>query len=127
MIPRWAITGAVAAAVAGAAGFGLAWELQAGKHAKYLHAQEVNARATERLRRQNSETAATGFEKQRIVIREKFVPITEEIERVVTKIEYRDRMCLDPDGVRVANRALQGLTDNPGQPGPALPASAPPP
>lgn len=119
MIPLWLITGVGGAAIAGAA----AWQVQSARHDAYLYKQEVNARAEARLRRQNAETAATGFEAARVVIQKQIEVVTEEVERVVTKVEYRDRICLDDDGVRAANRALSGSAVDPGQPGAAVRAA----
>lgn len=123
MIPLWVITGVGAAAIAGAAGFWTAWELQAGAHAKYLVTQANNTRATERLRRQNANTAAVVHEAEKVVIREKFVPIIQEVDRVVTQTVYRDNVCLPDDGLRVLRSAISRANGDPGEPGNSVPAS----
>lgn len=119
----WALYAVVAAIIfAAGAASGIKWH--AGQDAIAENARKVNERATERLRRQNSETAAVGYEKAKVVIREKYVPITETVERVVNKIEYRDRICLDDDGVHAANRALTGSTNDSSSFGATLPKTA---
>ena len=117
----------IAAGVAAAIGFGAAWQIQSLRADSAALSREMNARAAERIRRQNTETAATGYEAARIEIRETFVPITERIESVVTKIEYRDRVCFDDDGVRAANAALRGSPERAGEPRGPLPAAPPAP
>lgn len=107
--------------VAGAAG-GIRWH--AGQDAIAENARQVNVRAAERLRRQNSNTAAVAHESDKIVIRKEFIPITQEVERVVTQIEYRDRACLPADGLRIINAAIARANADPGQPGDRLPAAA---
>jgi hypothetical protein len=59
-------------------------------------------------------------EKERVVYR----TIVQTVDRIVEKPVYRDRVCLDADGLRAANSALLG-TAAPGQPDPALPAVKP--
>lgn len=107
-------------------GGGAAWNVQQWRHDSAQLAAQVNQRATERLRRQNTNTAAAGHEADKIVIRKVFVPITQEVERVITKIEYRDRQCFDADGLRVINAAAARANGDPAQPGDTVPASAKP-
>lgn len=105
-------------------GFGGGVKYTNGQHAIKEQAREVNQRTTERLQRQNSNTAAIGHEADKIVIKEVFVPVTKEIERVVNKIEYRDRACFDDDGLRVFRSAISranGDTSEPGNPVPKAP------
>ncbi len=106
--------------VAGVAG-GIKWH--AGQDAIAEQARQVNQSATERMRRQNANTAAVVHEKEKVVIREKFVPITEEIERVVTQVVYRDSVCLPPDGLRVLRGAIARANGDPGEPVNSVPAS----
>ena len=105
------------------AGFGAGVKYHAGQDAIKEQAREVNQRATERLRRQNSNTAAIAHEADKIVIKKEFVPITQEIEKIVTQIEYRDRACLDPAGLRVIQSAISRANGDPGEPGDDVPAS----
>lgn len=94
---------AVAAITAGAA----AWQVQNWRFDSILHAQQVNQRATERLRRQNSNTAAAAHETQKEKTRTEFVTITERVrdEIEVEKLVYRN-VCISPGGLReLANAA----------------------
>ena len=105
-------------------GFGAGVRWHAGQDAIKEQAREVNQRATERLRRQNSNTAAIAHEADKIVIKKEFVPITQEVEKIVTQIEYRDRACLDPAGLRVIQSAISRANGDPGESGDSVPASA---
>ena len=98
-----------------------AWKVQTWRHDSAQLAAQVNQRATERLRRQNTNTAAAGHEADKIVIRKVFVPITREVERVITKIEYRDRQCFDADGLRVINAAAARANGDPIEPSDSVP------
>ena len=106
------------------AGFAAGVKWHAGQDAIAEQARQVNQRATERLQRQNANTAAVAFEGDRVRIEKEFVPITQEVERVVTKIEYRDRQCLDADGVSALNSAVSRANGDPGKPGGAVPEPA---
>lgn len=106
------------------AGFAAGVKWHAGQDAIAEQARQVNQRAQERLRRQNANTAAVAFEGDRVRIEKEFVPITQEVERVVTQIQYRDRACLDPDGVSALNAAVARANGDPGQPGGAVPEPA---
>lgn len=116
-------THAAAALIAGAVAFGAAWQVQNWRFDSERLAAQVNQRATERMRRQNANTAAVAHEKEKIVIRETFVPITEEIERVVTQVVYRDSVCLPPDGVSVLRSAIARANGDTGEPVNAVPVS----
>lgn len=105
------------------AGFASGVKWHAGRDAIAEQARQVNQRADERLRRQNANTAAIGFEVDRVQIKAEFVPITQEVERVITKIEYRDRECFGPDGVLAINAAIARTAADPGKPGQQLPAA----
>ena len=74
------------------------------------------------MRRQNSNTAAVAHESDKIVIQKEFVPVVREVERVVTQIEYRDRVCLPDDGLRVIRGAIARANGDPGEPGDSVPA-----
>ena len=103
------------------AGFAAGVKWHAGRDAIAEQARQVNQRAEERMRRQNANTAAVAFEGDRVRIEKEFVTITEEVERVVTKIEYRDRQCLDPDGVSALNAAIARANADPSQPSSTVP------
>jgi len=108
---------AVGIFLAGMAG-GIKWH--AGQDAIKEQAREVNQRATERLRRQNSNTAAVAHEADKIVIKKEFLPITQEVERVVEKPVYRN-VCLDADGLSVIRSAISRANGDPSEPGDAVP------
>ena len=101
---------------------GIKWH--AGQDAIKENARQVNQRATERLQRQNSNTAAVAHESDKVRIQKVFVPITQEVERVVTL--YRDRACFDDDGLRAINAAVNRAYNDPGKPGNAVPKAAAP-
>ena len=65
--------------------------------------------------------ASAIFEEKRDAIRTVTRTITREVDRIVERPVYRD-VCLDPDGLRVANAALVGTPLAPGQPDGAVPA-----
>jgi len=102
---------------------GIKWH--AGQDAIKENARQVNQRATERLQRQNSNTAAVAHESDKVQIQKVFVPITQEVERVVTL--YRDRACFDDDGLRAINAAVNRANGDSGEPGNAVskPAASP--
>lgn len=107
------------------AGFAAGVKWHAGQDAIAEQARQVNQRAQERLRRQNANTAAVAFEGNRVRIEKEFVPITQEVERVVEKPVYRN-VCLDPDGLSVIGDALARAYNDPGKPGNAVPKAAAP-
>lgn len=107
------------------AGFAAWVKWHAGQDAIAEQARQVNQRAQERLRRQNANTAAVAFEGDRVRIEKEFVPITQEVERVVEKPVYRN-VCLDPDGLSVIGDALARAYNDPGEPGNAVPKAATP-
>ena len=106
-----------------AAGGTAAWNVQSWRHDSAELAAQVNQRATERMRRQNANTQAAVHEKEKVVIREKFVPIIQEVDRVVTQVVYRDTVCLPPDGLSVLRAAIDRANGNPGEPRDTVPAS----
>lgn len=106
------------------AGFAAGVRWHAGQDAIKEQTREVNQRATERLRRQNSNTAAIAHEADKSVIKKEFVPITQEVERVVTQVVYRDSVCLPADGLRIIQSAISRANGDPGESGDDVPASA---
>lgn len=107
-------------------GGGAAWKTQTWRHDSAQLAAQVNQRATERLRRQNTNTAATSHEADKIVIRKIFVPVREEVERVIQTIEYRDRECFSDDGLRAAQSAIARANGDTAKPSDAVSAPAKP-
>lgn len=115
---------AIAAAAVFGFGFWAGDEWRSGAVAQdELEAKAANDRATARVARQGDK-AAERHEVIKEVLRTEFVPITQEIERVVTKIEYRDRACLDDDGLRIARDAIAAANRAAGFPAPAVSAPA---
>jgi len=114
-------THAAVAVVAGAVAFGAAWKVQAWRYDSAELARIETTREVEKMRRQAAGKAATAHEREKVVIREKFIPIREEVERVV--IQYRDSVCLPDDGLRVLRDAIDRANGNPGKPGDPVPAS----
>jgi hypothetical protein len=81
----------------------------------------VQAAERETLRRVDKiDSAAVRHEQVKEVIRTKFVPIQTEVERVVTKIEYRDTMCFTDDGMRVLASAIAASASAPSKPASAV-------
>ena len=119
MIYAYVAVGVMAFALGG----GTAWKVQQWRFDSAELAAQVNQRATERLRRQNANTAAVAHEKEKVVIREKFVPIIQEVDKIVTQVVYRDSVCLPPDGLSVIRSAIARANGDPGEPVNSVPAS----
>ena len=102
---------------------GIKWH--AGQDAIKEHARQVNQRATERLQRQNSNTAAVAHESDKVRIETEYRDVIKEVQRVVEKPVYRN-VCLDPDGLSVIGDALARAYNDPGEPGNAVPKAATP-
>lgn len=116
-------THAAAALVSAGLAFGGAWQVQNWRYESKDAVRIENERELQRLQQRTATVASAGHEQDKVQIQTKFVTITEEVDRVVEKIEYRDRMCFDDDGLRAHAGAVR-LTGNAGQPGYALPAAA---
>ena len=115
-------THAAVALVAGAVAFGAAWRVQAWRHDSAELARVEQSREVEKMRRQAAGKAATQHELEKIVIREKFIPIREEVEHVITQVVYRDTVCLPPDGLSILRQAIDRANGTTGEPGNGLPA-----
>jgi len=102
---------------------GIKWH--AGQDAIKENARQVNQRATERLQRQNSNTAAVAHESDKVRIETEYRDVIKEVQRVVEKPVYRN-VCLDPDGLSVIGDALARAYNDPGEPGNAVPKAAAP-
>lgn len=102
-------------------GAGVKWQIGI-VAARDLKSVQEGAR-TAILRADRVDVAATQHERVKEVLRTEFVPITQEVERVVTQIEYRDRACLDDDGLRVARAAIAAANRAAGVPAPAVSAA----
>jgi hypothetical protein len=118
MIPlTWAAGCAVVAAlIAGGAGLRAGmWWVQAQWDRATVAQQREQQRQVERVHE-----AAVGHEVEKAGLQAEERIITKEVTRVVT--QYRDRDCLDPDGLRQLNAAITGAYR--GEPAPALPAAS---
>ena len=76
---------------------------------RYAAKELVRVEAENKRLNQNEETAeqsATRHEVNKAKIATKYVVVKEIIENVVTKVEYRDRICLDADGLRAHASAV---------------------
>jgi hypothetical protein len=112
-LKTYLVVGSVlAAGIGGAVG---AWQVQNWRFGAIKAAELEQARETSKMLRQAANSASTGHENDKVTLKTEFVTIEKEVERVINKIEYRDRACFDPDGVRIINDAI-GLTGNPGEP-----------
>lgn len=120
MIYTYALTAIIAFAAGGSA----AWTVQQWRHDAARLAAIEQARETEVMRRKAANMGATQHEREKIVIRKQFVPVIQEVERIVTQVEYRDRQCFGPDLVRLANDAIRA-TGPAGKPGDAVPPARP--
>jgi hypothetical protein len=115
------LIGIVAAAVAG----GLLWTYETGHDAGYIEAMaEIEEIA--RQREVKEDVASVSLEKDRERVRTVYRTITQEVDRVIEKkvVEYRD-VCLDDDGLRLANAALTGALVPAGEPDRRMPAAEP--
>ena len=103
---------------------GIKWH--AGQDAIKEVARQENQRAIERMRRQNTDTAATGHEGDKGRIRTEFVTITERVEHEIEreKLVYRN-VCIAPGGLQQLADAARaaGYTAQPGNPLPAASAA----
>lgn len=114
------------ALVAAAGAFTTAWKVQTWRFDSERLAVQVNQRATERLRRQNADTAATGHEADKTLIRTEFVTITERVDNEIqTERVVYDRTCIAPGGLQQLADAARaaGYTPQPGNPMPAASAA----
>lgn len=89
--------------------------------------ERIAAVERETLRRTDKiDASAEKHEKVKEVIRTKFVPIESEVERVITKIEYRDTVCFSDDGLRVLSSAIAAIAPAASQPQTAVSTLKPP-
>jgi hypothetical protein len=121
VIYTYAAVALVSAVMAGTA----AWKVQAWRFDSAKLEAIEDAHEREKMRRQAANAGAQAHEGDKTIIQTKFIPITTEVERVVTQIEYRDRACFADDGVRILNSAIAATGDRaiPGNPVPATSAA----
>lgn len=104
-------------------GFASGWKVQAWRHDSAALAAQEQARETEKMRRQAVTNAARAYEVDKVRIRTEFVPITQEVERVIEKPVYRN-VCLDDDGMRVLFGAISRANGVAGKPAGAVSSAA---
>lgn len=83
------------------------WRFQAYRYDSKELAREVAERELNKLRNAAANVASTKHEEKKTEIDTKFLVITSEIENVITKVEYRDRLCYDADGLRAHASAVR--------------------
>lgn len=118
-------TYAATALIAGTVAFGAAWRVQDWRFDSERLAAQVNQRATERLRRQNANTASVVHDAEKEKTRTEFVTITERVrdEIEVEKVVFRN-VCISPGGLRELANAARA-TGYTGEPGGTVPADPP--
>lgn len=105
---------------------GIAWKIrESGKDVVRLEWAEANRLQREREARQSA-GAADKLEKGNVQAKIVYRTIDRAVDRVVTRVEYLDRECLDPDGLRLANGAISGEIPAPAEPDKPLPGAAVP-
>lgn len=115
-------TALIAALLAGTG----AWRVQAWRFDSERFAAQVNARATERMRRQNADTAAVAYETGKAERQVEFITINEKVEHEVqTERVVYERTCIAPGGLQQLADAVRATAD-PGQPGSPVPAASAP-
>lgn len=124
-MPTFVVYGLIALAIY-AAGTWTGIEWHAGQDAIAENARQVNARATERLRRQNADTAAVAYETDKAERQVEFITINEKVEHEVqTERVVYERTCIAPGGLQQLADAVRATAD-PGQPGSPMPAASAP-
>lgn len=99
MSPWALLIGAVLAFTAG-------WQVRDWK-AGADQADQLQTDARDAMRKaERMDTAAAGFEIQRAAGQQRQRVIRMEVERVVDRPVYRDRLCLDSDGLRLVAQAI---------------------
>lgn len=122
-MPSLLIYGIVALSILGTLA-GIGYKIrESGKESVRLEWAEANsaARAAEAAK---AATAADKKEKSDAKAKIVYRTITRDVDRVV--VEYRDRACLDDDGLRLARSAILGTIPDPSKPDkPLRPAAEP--
>lgn len=122
MIPIW-LYGAAALAfgvggfVAGVKVTNNSWK------ASMLDAERERAEEIRQANDRNNELARE-LEDSRASIRTVYKTITKRADRIIDRPVYLN-VCLDDDGLRLANDALAGKAGDPGEPDRAVPAAVP--
>lgn len=108
-----------------AAGLGIAtisgtaaWKVQDWRYKALIAEQATKAQEDARIAVRVANRASAGHEQDKAGLDVQFRTIDREIERVITKTVYRDKPCLDDDGLRVLQAALRttGTASEPSNP-----------
>lgn len=81
------------------------WKVQDWRYAAKDKERMEAAQEARRMAEKRGDGAAVGHEGDKVKIRKVFVPINQEVERVVEKPVYRD-VCFDDDGLRLVATAI---------------------
>lgn len=109
----------IAAAIAGALGFGAAWQAQSWRFDAAEKARIEAELEVASMRAVQSDTASASHEKDKAEVQIQFRTIIKEVDRVVEKAVYRN-VCLDSDGLRILTDAI-GNPAAPSEPAPVVP------
>lgn len=116
----------LSAALAGAAGFALAWQLQAGNQAEAELARREADAESQRLQARAAHGAGLRHEAARAALTRRMGAIRQETDRAIAAApDFYAGLCLDDDGLRSVARALQPPgADDPAEPAAALPRAS---
>jgi hypothetical protein len=124
MMPRLYI---IAALMLGSAlfGFGAAWRVQAWRFKAIEHDRLVQIQRDTQKRMDRADEAAVSHETAKAKTEVEYVTVTKTVTKYINRPVYASQ-CLDDDGLRVLNDFAAGRISDPGQPAPAVPATAKP-
>lgn len=98
------------------------WKFQDYRYAA-IELERVEAeRELHKMRNKAMDTASENHENTKIQIQTKYSVVTKVIDNVIHKIEYRDRLCFDDDGLRAHDGAVR-LTGNTSEPESRMPTT----
>lgn len=113
---------AISAVLAGTAGFGAAWQVQAWRHDAAELERITDAQEITRENASLASRSSTTFEKARTKNETRTRTITIEVEKIIDRPVYRS-VCLDTDGLQLVAAAIARRTPA-SQPGVAVPGPA---
>ena len=113
------LTGIIAV-VALCLGFLAGWNVQGWRY-RAAEADRLSAQEQKKDERaQQADTASAGAEADRAEIKTQFRTVYRDVEKIVERPVYRDAVCLDPDGMRVLQRAIAASSSPASEPAGAL-------
>ena len=113
--------GLAAVAVLGALGY-IAHSIRESGYQQAKAECQQAAQAQREAEAKQAAAAATGLEVKREKAKVVYRTITEKVNVEVEKPVYRN-ICIEPDGLLLANAALAGKSPDPAQSGPTVPAA----